>query len=95
MVIRFFSLFLNCDEKLLWYREQCLKISGLYDENCARGKHLKFMHHPHNDDSAIVKGITSDNKLMNLCVIGLFHVVWGVSKGTCDNCHKIWKKCFV
>ena len=31
-------------------------------------------------------GITSDNKLMNLCEIGLFHVVWGVSKVTCDNC---------
>ena len=23
----------------------CLKISGLYDENCERGKHLKFMHY--------------------------------------------------
>ena len=51
--------------------EQCLKISGLYDENCARGMHFKFMCHPHNEDNAFVKGITSD-KLMNLCEIGYF-----------------------
>ena len=61
------------------YREQCLKISGLYDENCACGTHLK---------SCIIrimmtrifrkgKGI---NKLMNLCEIGLFHIVRGVFK---------------
>ena len=31
---------------------------------------------------------------MNLCEIGLFHVVWG-SKGTRDNYHEIlWKYCF-
>ena len=29
---------------------------------------------------AIVKGITSDNKLINLCEIGLFHIVWGIYK---------------
>ena len=29
---------------------------GLYNENCARGKHLKFMRHPHNYDCAKVKG---------------------------------------
>ena len=33
------------------------------------------MRHPHNNG-----GITSDNKLMNLCEIGLFHIVRGVSK---------------
>ena len=43
---------------------------------------------------AFVKGITSDNKLMNLCEIGLLHIVWGVSKGTRDNYHEIWWKCF-
>ena len=36
-------IFFNCVSKLLWYREQRLKISGLYDENCARGTHLKFL----------------------------------------------------
>ena len=36
------------------------------------------------------KGITSDNKLMNICEIGLFHLVWGVSKGTLHNYHEIW-----
>ena len=35
------------------------------------------------------KEIISDNKLMNLCEIGLFHIVFGVSKGTCDN-YEIW-----
>ena len=54
---------------------QCLKISDLYDENCARGMNLKFMHHTHNDDGAFEKWITSDNKLMNLCEIGSFHIV--------------------
>ena len=56
---------------------KCLKISGLYDENCARSTHLKFIRRPHNDDSirAFVKRIPSDNKLMNLCEIGLFHIV--------------------
>ena len=44
--------------------------------------------------SAFVKGITSDNNLINLCEIGLFHIVWGVSKGTCDNYHVIWWKCY-
>ena len=45
--------------------------------------------------SAFVKGITSDNKLMNLCEIGLFHIVWGVSKSTRDNYNEIsWKYCF-
>ena len=39
--------------------------------------------------NAFVKRITSDNKLMNLCEIGLFHIVWGVSKGTHDNYHEI------
>ena len=24
------------------------------DENCARGMHLKFMHHLHNDDSELL-----------------------------------------
>ena len=33
------------------------------------------------------KWITSDNKLMNLCEIRFFHIVWGVSKGTRDNYH--------
>ena len=77
---------------MLWYREQCLKISGLFDENCARGTHLKLMLHPHNGDSelAFVQGITFDDKLMNLCEIWLFHVVLGVSKGTRDNYHEIW-----
>ena len=28
---------------------------------------------------------------MNLCEIGLFHIVWGVSKGTCDNYHAIMR----
>ena len=28
---------------------------------------------------------------MNLCEIGLFHVVWGVSKGTCDIIMKFGK----
>ena len=32
---------------------------------------------------------------MNLCEIGLFHIVWGVSKGTRDNNHEIWWKCFM
>ena len=27
---------------------------------------------------------------MNLCEIGLFHIVWGVSKATRDNYHEIW-----
>ena len=40
--------------------------------------------------STLVKGITSDNKLMNLCEIGLFHIVCGVSKATRDNYHWIW-----
>ena len=31
------------------------------------------------------KGDNSDNKLMNLYEIGLFHIVRGVSKGTRDN----------
>ena len=29
---------------------------------------------------------------MNLCEIMVFHIVWGLSRGTCDNYHKIlWK----
>ena len=33
---------------------------------------------------------------MNLCEIGLFHIVWGVSKGMHDNYHEIlWKYCFM
>ena len=32
---------------------------------------------------------------MNLYEIGLFHVVWGVFKGTDDNYHEIWLKCFM
>ena len=47
------------------------------------------MYHPHNDDSAL-SGITSDNKLMNLREILLFHIVYGVSKGTRDNYREIW-----
>ena len=31
-----------------------LKISGLYDENCAHDTHLKFMHDLHNNDSALL-----------------------------------------
>ena len=32
---------------------------------------------------------------MNLCEIGWFHKLWGVSKSTCDNYHEIWwKQCF-
>ena len=31
---------------------------------------------------------------MILCEIGLFHIVWSVSKGTHDNYHEIWWKCF-
>ena len=41
---------------------------------------------------AFIKEITSDNKLMNLFDIGLFRIVWGISKGTCGNYHEIWKK---
>ena len=50
----------------------------------------------HNYDSALSeRGITSDNKLMNLNEIGLFRIVIGVSKGTHDNYHEIWwKYCF-
>ena len=32
-----------CFKKLLWYREHCLKISGLHNENCECGTHLKFV----------------------------------------------------
>ena len=39
---------------------------------------------------AFIKGVISDNKLMNLGEIGLFHIVFGVSKGTRDNYHDIW-----
>ena len=35
--------------------------------------------------STFIKGITSDNKLMNLCEIGLFYKLWDLSKGTRDN----------
>ena len=46
------------------------------DENCAHGMHLKFIRHPrYNNNSAFIKGIISDNKLMNLYEIGLFHIV--------------------
>ena len=31
---------------------------------------------------------------MNLCEIGLFHILWGVSKGTRENNHEIWWKWF-
>ena len=32
---------------------------------------------------------------MNLCEIGLCHILWDVSKGTCDNYHEILRKlCF-
>ena len=34
--------------------EQRLKISGVYDENCACGTHLKFMRHLHNNDSELL-----------------------------------------
>ena len=50
VVIRFLSFFLLW-LKIVMVSEQYLKISGLYDENCARGMHLKFMRHWHNDDS--------------------------------------------
>ena len=37
-----------------------MKISGLDDENCARGTQLKFMGHQHDDDSALsIKRIIS------------------------------------
>ena len=65
-----------------------MKIPGLYNEYCASGTHLKFMRHLHNDDSLL--SLTSDNKLMNLCDIGSFHIVLGVSKATRDNYHRIW-----
>ena len=32
-------------------------------------------YYPHND-TAFVNGITSGNKLMNLCEIGLYHEIW-------------------
>ena len=51
------------------------EISGLYDENGACGMHLKFMRHQHNYDSTKVKGLISDNKLMNLCEKWLFAIV--------------------
>ena len=45
----------------------------------------------HNYDSGLSeRGITFDNKQMNLCEIGLFHIVLGVSKGTHDNYYEIW-----
>ena len=47
-VIRGSSFFFNVVLKSLWYREQRLKISGIYDENCARGTHLKFRRNAHN-----------------------------------------------
>ena len=76
---------------MLWYQEQHLKISGLYDENCERGMHLKFMRYRIIMTQCFCKGgITSDNKLMNLCEIGLFHIVFGVSTGSHDNYHEIW-----
>ena len=31
---------------------------------------------------------------MNLCEIGLFHIVLGASKGTRENYPEIWWKCF-
>ena len=81
---------------MLWYWELCLKISGLQDENCAR--------HPfevHVSSAwwwliTFVQGIISYNKLMNLCEIWLFHIVWGVSNATGDNYHgSWWKQCFM
>ena len=38
------------------------------------------------------KLMISDNKLMNLYEVCLFHIVRGVSKGTRDNYHEIWWK---
>ena len=32
------------------------------------------------------------NKLMNLCEIGLFHIVRGVSEGARDNYHEMRRK---
>ena len=40
-------------ELLFRYWEQCLKISSLYNENCDSNMHLKFLRHPHNDDSVL------------------------------------------
>ena len=54
-------IFFNCVQKLLWYWEH-LKISGLYDENCALGVHLKFVRRPHNNDFSCTKG---DNIVAN------------------------------
>ena len=71
---------------LLWYQEHCLKISGLYNENCERGTHLKFVRYRIIMTQCYGKGdLTFDNKQMNLCEIGLFHIVLGASKGTREN----------
>ena len=39
--------------KIVMVSGKCLKISDLYDENCACGTHLKLMRHPHNADIAL------------------------------------------
>ena len=51
-VIRFLSFFLIVIKKFT-VSATMSEISGLYDENCACGTHLKFMRHPHNDDSEL------------------------------------------
>ena len=77
----------------VWYREQRLKISGLYDENCARGTHLKFRRNAHNYVTAPwQRCIIFDNNWNILCEIGLFAIVWGVSIVPQDNYHEIWWK---
>ena len=49
----FLHIYFTFYEYFLWYWEQCWKISGLYDKNCALGTHLKFMRRQHSDDSAL------------------------------------------
>ena len=49
----FVLIFINNCYGIAW--EQCLKISGLYNENWARGTHLKFMLHQHTDDSSLLE----------------------------------------
>ena len=87
----FFKLFKHC----YGVRNNVWKFQ-VYTIKIVPVAHLKFMHHRIIMSRAFVTRIISDNMLMNLCEIGLFHIVWGVSKGTCDNYHKIlWKYCFM
>ena len=47
-VIRVSSFFFKCRLKIVMVLGTRLKISGLYDENCARGTYLKFRRNAHN-----------------------------------------------